>query len=93
MDIKDLRNKIDTIDTQLVRLFAERMSISAQVAEYKRQNNLPIYVPEREADILMTVAQKAGPEMEEYAKCLYTLIFQLSRDYQEHKMETSREFK
>ena len=52
MDITELRSKIDSIDNELVRLFTERMDIAAQVADYKKENNLPIYVPAREREIL-----------------------------------------
>ena len=82
MDIHELRTKIDQIDDSLVRLFVERMDIAAQVADYKKANNLPIYVPAREREILQSVAQKAGPEMANYSRVLYSMLFELSRSYQ-----------
>lgn len=82
MDLTELRNEIDNIDTELVRLFTSRMRIAAQVADYKRENNLPIYVPARERAILQDVAEKAGPEMANYTRVLYSMLFELSRSYQ-----------
>ncbi len=82
MDLTQLRNEIDTIDAELVKLFAARMNISAQVAQYKKEHNLPIYVPAREREILQDVAQKAGPDMANYARVLYSMLFELSRSYQ-----------
>jgi len=82
MDLKDLRNQIDDIDGQLVELFAKRMQVSSQVAAYKKENNLPIYVPAREREVLQEVARKAGPEMSNYTRVLYSMIFELSRSYQ-----------
>ncbi len=82
MDITELRGKIDKIDDELVRLFTTRMDIAAQIADYKKENNLPIYVPAREREKLMDVAQKAGPEMENYARVLYSMLFEVSRSYQ-----------
>ena len=82
MDITELRNKIDNIDTELVKLFTERMNIAAQVADYKKENNLPIYVPARERLILQDVAEKAGPDLANYARVLYSMLFELSRSYQ-----------
>ena len=55
MELNDIRNQIDQIDDQLVGLFVQRMNLSAQVADYKKQNNLPIYVPSREREILQEV--------------------------------------
>ena len=82
MDLNELRNQIDNIDDQLVKLFSERMSIAAQVADYKKANNMPIYVPARERAILKDVAEKAGPEMANYTRVLYSMLFELSRSYQ-----------
>lgn len=85
MDIKELRNRIDSIDNELVDLFTERMQIAAQVADYKKENNLPIYVPAREREILQSVANQAGPEMANYTRVLYSMMFELSRSYQQKR--------
>lgn len=82
MELNELRNQIDSIDNELVRLFVERMNLSAQIADYKRQNNLPIYVPTREREKLQDVAKQAGSEMDNYTRVLYSMIFELSRSYQ-----------
>lgn len=82
MDLNELRSQIDRIDDQLVQLFCQRMNLSADVADYKKANNLPIFVPARERAILQKVAEKAGPEMENYTRVLYSMLFELSRSYQ-----------
>ena len=82
MDLTEIRQEIDGIDQELVRLFCARMNLSAQVADYKKANNLPIFVPARERAILQKVAQMAGPEMENYTRVLYSMFFELSRSYQ-----------
>lgn len=82
MDLTEIRNQIDQIDDQLVQLFCQRMNLSAQVADYKKANNLPIFVPARERAILQKVAEKAGPEMANYTRVLYSMLFELSRSYQ-----------
>ena len=82
MELKKLREQIDTIDEELVSLFVKRMGLSAQVAEYKYTHHMPIHVPAREREILQDVAGKAGPGMANYTRVLYSLIFELSRSYQ-----------
>ena len=82
MDIQELRGQIDNIDSELVQLFCQRMEVAAQIADYKKQNGLPIFVPSRERDILKDVSQKAGPEMANYTRVLYSMLFELSRSYQ-----------
>ena len=82
MGLKDIRVQIDEIDDDLVKLFTKRMALSAQVADYKKEHNLPIYIPAREREILQNVAAKAGPEMANYSRVLYSMLFELSRSYQ-----------
>ncbi|MBQ8834869.1 MAG: bifunctional chorismate mutase/prephenate dehydratase [Oscillospiraceae bacterium] len=82
MDLTEIRKDIDKIDDQLVQLFCQRMNLSAKVADYKKANNMPILVPARERAILQSVAEKAGPEMANYARVLYSMLFELSRSYQ-----------
>ena len=82
MDIQELRGQIDLIDDELVRLFCQRMNVAAQIADYKKEHGLPILVPSREREKLKDVSQKAGPEMENYTRVLYSMLFELSRSYQ-----------
>ena len=88
MDINELRGQIDTIDDELVKLFAKRMDVAAQIAEYKKEHNLPILVPAREREKLKDVAEKAGPEMANYTRVLYSMLFELSRSYQGKRNNT-----
>ena len=87
MELKELRCRIDEIDDQLIKLFVQRMEVSAQVAAYKKEHQLPIFVQTREQEKLDDVAQKAGVEMADYTKALYGAIFELSRSYQSKLME------
>ena len=82
MDLNELRLEIDKIDDQLIKLFLQRMNVAAEIAAYKKEHGLPIFVPSREAEKLQDVAGKAGPELEEYCRKLYSTLFELSRDYQ-----------
>ena len=55
MDLKELRVEIDKIDDALVRLFCERMAVAARIADYKKEQGLPLllialFVITREAD-------------------------------------------
>lgn len=82
MDLQEIRRQIDSVDKELVQLFCKRMELSAQVADYKKANGLPIHVPAREQEILQKVGMLAGAEWNESMQALYCTIFQLSRDYQ-----------
>lgn len=83
MDISDLRTVIDEIDNDLLNAFCRRMDVSAQLAVYKKDNNLPVYDPARERKKLGAVLNKTPEELRTYASALYSLLFDLSRSYQE----------
>ena len=91
MDLTELRRQIDGIDDQLVQLFCRRMALCAQVAEYKKANGLPILMPAREREKLKDVAEKAGPDMANYTRTLYAMLFELSRSYQSKLSGGSRQ--
>ena len=88
MDLKELRSEIDRIDDDLVKLFKARMDVSAKIADYKKEQHLPIFVPAREREKLADVAEKAGPEMGNYTRVLYSMLFELSRSYQGKRNNT-----
>lgn len=88
MDIQELRGQIDQIDDQMVELFAKRMEISAGIADYKKEHHLPVFVPAREREKLQAVAKNAGPEMDNYTRVLYSMLFELSRSYQSKRNNT-----
>ena len=89
MDLTEIRQEINRVDDQLVKLFVERMELTTQVAAYKKENNMPIYVPAREREILKKVAEMAGPEFGRYARLLYSNIMDLSRSYQGKQNQTA----
>ena len=38
MDLKELRKEIDAIDTQLVKLYEDRMDVSSRFADFKKSS-------------------------------------------------------
>ena len=85
MELKEIRKTIDEIDKQLVELYKQRMLLCADVAEYKRENNMPILDTARERELLNKVSDLSGSEFEEYTRTLYSTILDISRSYQ-HKI-------
>jgi chorismate mutase / prephenate dehydratase len=83
MDLNELRAQIDQIDNDLLSSFCRRMDISAEMAVYKKENNLPVYVPSRERQKLNGIVSKTPEDIQTYVSSLYTLLFDLSRSYQE----------
>ena len=82
MNREDYRKMIDEIDDKLVELFAQRMGVSAKIAEFKKENSLPVLDVRREREKLKAVVSEAPEELSEYTSLLYSMIFELSRNYQ-----------
>ena len=82
MELDGLRDKINDLDEQIVKLFVERMQVSAKIAEIKAETNLPVLDQRRENVVLKRVMEMAGVEFVDFAKTLYQTIFYVSRTYQ-----------
>jgi chorismate mutase len=59
LTIEELRSRIDVIDDQLVRLLNVRVACAVEVGRLKHEAGVPIYQPEREAQVLSKVRQSA----------------------------------
>ena len=83
MELKEIRNQIDRVDDMLLTSFASRMRLSAQIAEYKKENGLPVLDAEREKEMIESVRKIAPSDMEEECVLLYNKIMEISRSFQE----------
>ena len=91
MELSEYRARIDAIDDEMVRLFAERMEVAAGIAAYKKENNLPVLDMRREKEKLLQIAEKTPEGLKDYAVSLYSLIFELSRSCQSRLLGTKSE--
>ena len=86
MDIQELRLELNQIDKELSALFARRMNISGQVAEYKREHNMPVLDRSREREVIARAMEGKPEEVAGYIRLLYNNILDLSRAYQHVKL-------
>ena len=82
MNIDELRAEIDLVDDELLSLFERRMEIAKAIGEYKKARGLPIKNSARESEILCRLAGRTRPELAEYAKALFSALFEISSGYQ-----------
>ena len=59
LTIEELRNRIDVIDQQLVRLLNVRVACAVEVGRLKHDMGLQVYQPDREAQVLGSVRKAA----------------------------------
>lgn len=88
-DIKDIRKKINEIDEKMRQLWLERLECSKEVADYKKQHNLPILDENREKEVINQNAQYIldPTTKKHYIDFLHSLM-DISKNYQAEINET-----
>ena len=82
-DLKQCRIEIDAIDQQLMELFEKRMALSKSVVEYKIENHLEIFQPEREREVIeKNLNRLNNDQLKEYARCFIQEMMTVSKSYQ-----------
>ena len=81
-DLEMLRQKIDSIDKQIVTLFNIRMETIKKVSFYKLNNNLPINNISREIELIEKNKNLMNEDFYLYYEQLYKEIFKISKTYQ-----------
>lgn len=86
-DLKQFRDKIDEIDRQLVALFEERMEVVLKVAEYKKQNNIPILNVSREKEVIdKNKLRLKNKDFEDSLELFFINLMNLSKEEQKKIM-------
>jgi len=78
--IDQWRRRIDAVDTQLMGLLNSRSACAVEIGRLKRELGLPVYSPEREAEILERVMREnPGPLDPTAVKRVFERIIDESR--------------
>ena len=79
-ELKRLRDAIDRVDEVLVKLLNQRARYAVEIGEIKGHLALPVYVPDREKDVLCHVeAASRGPLETAAVRRLFERIIDESR--------------
>lgn len=79
-ELIDLRIKIDSLDEQIVKLLNKRVDLANTIGSVKRKLGLPVYVPEREDEVIQNIQKmNSGPLSSEALKRLYERIIDETR--------------
>ncbi|HEV2705494.1 MAG TPA: chorismate mutase [Pyrinomonadaceae bacterium] len=80
MRIEELREEIDTIDAELLRLMNRRALVAVQVGALKSSAGLPIHDPQRERTVLSRACRaNDGPLDDDAVSKIFRLIIRESR--------------
>lgn len=82
-ELERCRKEIDEIDKQLMELFERRLNVAVKVAEYKAENNIPIYNGDRESEVISNNVHRLKDDRYEIlARRFFIGIMELSRELQ-----------
>ena len=80
MDLQPYRAHIDALDDEIVRLFAQRMDIVAELMRLKREEGIGPEDAGREAAIIERLSAQVPEDLRPSVARLYTTIFSIGKD-------------
>jgi chorismate mutase len=80
MNLSDWRRRIDEIDRKLVELLNERSRCALEIGKLKQAENIPLYQPEREKEVLENAERtNTGPLTDAAVRRLFERIIDEAR--------------
>ena len=81
--ILELRQQIDKLDEEIIRLLKKRMGISKEVGKLKEKLEIPVEDKTRENEIIDRLTPQAGRNLsEEQLIRIFTAVFKSSKQVQ-----------
>jgi len=90
MTLSDWRRRIDEIDRRLVELLNERSRCALEIGKLKQAQNIPLYQPEREKEVLENAEHaNPGPLTDAAIRRLFERIIDEARSAERAAMRSS----
>ena len=87
MSLSDWRRQIDEIDRKLVELLNQRSRCALEIGKLKQAENLPLYQPDREQEVLQNAeAANSGPLTDAAIRRLFERIIDEARSIEREAM-------
>ena len=91
MNLEELRQKINQIDDELIKLLEKRMDLVSKVASYKLETGKAVLDSKREETILNKVAEAVeSPIYRDVIVNTFTDMMKHSRAFQERQIRQTR---
>lgn len=86
--IKTLRERVNEVDHELVRLLNERAQIVQEMGAYKQDAGIPLFDPKREEELLSKIAEdNPGPIYDSSMRDIFENIMHRIRDLEIQRNE------
>lgn len=91
MELSDYRKEINRIDSEMAKLFEERMKVAGNIAEYKKEHGLSVRDPDRENELInKNRSLITSEELEGYYVQFLKSTIDVSCKYQEKIINSAR---
>ena len=81
--LNEIENKIDKLDIEMANLFARRMELVRDVANYRCENGIPVSDPDKDSKLLEKASDYIeDPDLKEYYVRFMKHVLSISRSYQ-----------
>ena len=88
--VRELRERVDEVDRELIEALSERARIVQEIMAIKAETGAPIYDPKREEEILRRVVERnEGPIFDASMRDIFELILHRIRDMEMQRGEFS----
>jgi len=89
MSLDELRNEVDRVDAELVRLLNERAGLTARIGDEKRRKGAPIRDAVREDEVLERIRSSSdGPMGDAALQAIYREIIRACTRIQEKSSDS-----
>lgn len=90
-DLDPWRERIDVLDVTILNLLNERSSCANMIGKIKKRIGMPVYVPERETEVLDNViSSNKGPLPNTAVRRLFERIIDETRSLERHLFQEDR---
>lgn len=87
--LEELRGEINDINARIATLFARRLAVVEEVAEYKQAHGMEVYQPRREQQVLEQVGALFTDQLRPYGQMLFRTIMDLSKQCENDRMASA----
>ncbi|MBR3276717.1 MAG: chorismate mutase [Eubacterium sp.] len=81
MGYEELKNRLADTDREMLKLFRERMQLSAGLEKARKEENIPETRAMANRQIMNMALEEAPEEMRDYLPIIYSQILELSKSY------------
>jgi len=91
--IQKIRKQIDRIDMVIITALAERMSVMPDIAEHKKEHDIPIFQEKREQEIMARLKSIAKDQdlNEDFVEEIFLSIFNEAKRIQQDTINKREE--